>query len=142
MNKLILSLFVVVCVAAVNAKVLKSNEALYAIEDDQVGLEYPGACQRRTLVRYARDCKLMIARRWNGYCVRDSNTNVQITVIPWIVRPNERCRKVINALTARCEGSTTTTTPVTTTETYRGEKGPEYYGEMESEYYGEEEYYQ
>ncbi|XP_052267540.1 uncharacterized protein LOC127869213 isoform X3 [Dreissena polymorpha] len=123
MNKLILSVFVVVCVAVVSAKDFNAEYVRYDIDDDQLGLRWPGDCARRTLVKYARKCNLKVSIRWNGYCVRDPASNVQITTIPWIVRNNQRCRNIISALTARCEGTTTTAEPSTTDASYYNGEG-------------------
>ncbi|KAH3874391.1 hypothetical protein DPMN_037633 [Dreissena polymorpha] len=134
MNKLILSVFVVVCVAVVSAKDFNAEYVRYDIDDDQLGrLQWPKDCKRRTLVNYARNCLLKVSIRWNGFRVRDPSTKRTITSIPWIVFNNQRCRDIIGALTTRCEGTTSTYRP--TTITYRPTT-------TDASYYNGEEDYQ
>ncbi|KAH3734085.1 hypothetical protein DPMN_040525 [Dreissena polymorpha] len=131
MNKLILSLFVVVCVAAINARCDEVDEALYDTEYTQsTGLVFPRDCKRRKLVKYARKCDLTVTKRGNWYIVRDPETEKRITAIPCKVRKNRLCRRNINRLTARCEGG------ITSTE-FSIKQPPTYYGE--SEYYKQNE---
>ncbi|KAH3875821.1 uncharacterized protein LOC127869483 [Dreissena polymorpha] len=132
MNKLILSLFVVVCVAAINARGDEVDGALYDTDYSQsTGLVFPRDCKRRNLVKYARKCDLTVTRRGKWYIVKDPDTDKRIAVIPRNVRKNRRCRRIINRLTARCEGGSTTTEPSTTQPSaYYGE--PEYYKQIET----------
>ncbi|KAH3865385.1 hypothetical protein DPMN_028424 [Dreissena polymorpha] len=117
MNKLILSVFVVVCVAVVSAKDFNAEYVRYDIDDDQLGsLQWPKDCKRRTLMNYARHCLLTVSIRWNGVRVRENHKD------SGIVFNNQRCRDIIGALTARCEGTTTTYRPTTTGASYNGEE--------------------